>query len=441
VRVFSFCTGGKTVSNPIIDAIDSVNSAFEEFKKTNDERLEAEAKGHKARASELSEKLDRIESEITEAQKQKREMERKLAAATERLEIVESMNDRPKGTIQDKLRSEHKDVFMSWLRAGGKDSESEQKIRDLSVKAREHKDIVIGTPASGGYAVPEEISRQVDALLLKQSDVINFVNFVQVGSSDYKELISIHGGNSGWVGETDTRSATGTPTLRERAPTFGELYSYPQVSEWALQDLFFDVERWLVDDIVDGMRKNLDDAVWKGNGSSKPTGMINQAPAATADHASPLRHASAYEYVPVVDGSPVGFGPDSVINLVYKLNRAYRPGAAFAANTVTQSAMRKFKNADGDYLWQPSLQAGQPDRLLGYDVFTFEDMADPTTSNGFALGFGDWRRAYTLAYRRELAITAEGVTKPGYIRFYVRRRYGGIVTNNDCLKLLKIAAS
>jgi HK97 family phage major capsid protein len=429
------------MSNPILDAIESVNSAFEEFKNTNDERLEAEAKGNKARASELAEKLDRIESEITETQKQKREMERKLEAQTERLEIVESMNDRPKGTIQDKIRSEHKDAFMQWMRSGGKDSESEQKLRDLKAKAREYKDVVIGTPASGGYAVPEEISGQVDALLLKRSDVLNRINMVQVGSSDYKELISIHGGTSGWVGETGSRSATGTATLRERAPTFGELYAYPQISEWALQDTFFNAQNWLVNDVTDGMGQNLEAAVWNGNGSSKPTGMINQAPTSADDYASPLRDASAYQYVPVVDGSPVGFGPDSCINLVYKLNRAYRPGASFGANSVTQGAMRKFKNTTGDYLWQPSLQAGQPDRFLGYDIFTFEDMADPTTANGFALGFGDWRRAYTLAYRRELAVTAEGVTSPGYIRFYIRRRYGGIVTSNDCLKLLKIAAS
>jgi HK97 family phage major capsid protein len=300
---------------------------------------------------------------------------------------------------------------------------------------------VIGTPSSGGYAVPEEISSQIDALLLKRSDVLNYVNVVQVGSSDYKELISIHGGNSGWVGETGTRTATGTPDLRERAPTWGELYAYPRVSEWALQDIFFSVENWLVNDVTDGMGKNLEAAIWNGDGSSKPTGMINQAPVSTADHASPLRHASAFQYVPGLVNSPAAFGPDAVIDLVYKLNRSYRPGSSFAANTVTQGAMRKFKNAGGDYLWQPSLQAGQPDRLLGYPVFTFENMADYTSGNGLAVGFGDWRRAYTLAYRRELAITSEGVTTPGYIKFYIRRRYGGIVTNNDCLKLLKISTS
>ena len=77
---------------------------------------------------------------------------------------------------------------------------------------------------------------------------------------------------------------------------------------------------------------------------------------------------------------------------------------------------------------------------MGFPVFTFEDMADATTADGFYLGFGDWRRAYTLTYRRELAVTVDNnITTPGFVLFYIRRRYGGIVANNDALKLLKLA--
>jgi HK97 family phage major capsid protein len=425
--------------SPIMKAIEGINSAFEEFKTTNDQRLEAESKGNEAKARELAEKMDRIESDIAKYEKAKKEAERKEAILQERLEIVESMNDRPKGTIEDKIRNEHKDAFISWMRSGGTDRESEQKMKDLRVKAREFKDVVIGTASDGGHAVPEEISRAVDALLLKQSDILNKVKTVQVGTSDYKELISIHGGNSGWVGETGTRSATGTPDLRQVAPTWGELYAYPQASDWSLEDVFFNVENWLVNDIADGMRKNLDLAIWSGNGSNKPTGIINTAPAATADHTSPLRDPAAVQYVPTDTNSPQSMSADDIIDLVYSLNRAYRPGASFGCNTVTQGALRKLKDTTGQYLWQPSLQAGQPDRLLGYEVFTLEDMADPTTADGFYIGFGDWARAYTLAYRRELAITRDNVTNPGYTKFYVRRRYGGIVANNDALKLLKLA--
>ncbi len=427
------------MANEIVNAINEINEAFEEFKQVNDERIEAESKGNDARARELSEKLERIESVIDKAERKKREIERQNEALKERVEVLEALNDRPRGTIQEKIKSEHKAAFFDWLRSGGHDTDASAKMRELAIKAREFKDVTIGTNAAGGFAVPEEISEQVDALLLKQSDVFGAVKTVQVGSSDYKELISIHGGTSGWVGETDTRSATLTTQLREVTPTWGELYAYPQISEWSAQDIFFNVENWLVNDIADGMRKAVDLAIWSGDGSSKPTGMTNTALVATDDYASPMRAAAAYEYVATDSASPQAMGADDVIDLVYTLNRAYRPNAQFGCNTLTQGGLRKLKDSNGQYYWQPSMQSGQPATLLGYPVFTFEDMGDYTTADAIYLGFGDWNRAYTLCYRRELAITSEGVTNPGYIRFYVRRRFGGIVANNDALKFLKLA--
>lgn len=429
------------MSNPILDAVESINSAFDEFKKTNDERLDAEAKGNEARAKELGEKLDRIEADIASDEKKKRELERLDAITMERIEILEAANDRPKGTIQEKLKSEHKDAFMSWFRSGGKCRESESKMRDVELRAKDVKDVTIGVSIAGGFALPEEIAQSVDKLLLKQSDILNEVRSAQVGTSDYKELLTIHGGNSSWVGETANRSATGTPELREITPTWGELYAYPQISEWSAQDIFFNVETWLVEDIADGMGKALDLAIWSGNGTNKPTGLINSVPTAVSDTASPDRADAVFQFIPTDSASPQAFGVDDVIDLVYGLNRAYRNGAKFGCNSVTQGALRKLKSSNGDYYWQPSLQSGQPPSLMGYDVFTYEDMADPTTADGFYLGFGDWRRAYTLVHRNNLAITSEGITKPGYIRFYVRRRYAGIVANNDALKFLKLADS
>lgn len=426
------------MANELMGAIENIGRAFDEFKTTNEERLEEERKGNQARAQELSQKLDRIEAELTDAQKQKRTIEARLEAQKDRLEILEAVNDRPRGTVQDKLKDEYKTAFTAWMRSSGKDHEAEQKMRDLKVKAREYKDIVIGTDASGGYAVPEQIGAQVDALLLKRSDILNEIDMIQVGSSDYKELISIHGGTSGWVGEAGSRSATGTPTLRQITPTWGELYAYPQASEWSLQDAFFSVENWLVNDIADGMGKNLEAAIYNGNGSDKPTGLFNTAPVSTADYASPLRAAAAFQYIPSAGASPVAMSFDHLINAVYSLNRAYRPNAKWGMNTTTQGAVRKLKDSDGQYLWQPSLQVGQPDLLLGYPVFTFEDLGDYNTAAALYATFGDHRRAYVMTYRRELAITTDSVTSPGYTKFYVRRRYGGIVRHNDCLKVLKL---
>lgn len=429
-----------STENPILSAVENINSAFEEFKTTNDERLDAEAKGNEARAKELAEKLDRIETDITASEKAKREAERKEAITQERIEILEAANDRPKGTIEEKIKDEYNEHFFKFLRSGFTDQSAAHDMKAVQAKAAGMKSVNIGTASAGGHAVPEEISRSIDNLMLRQSDVLQNIKMVPVGTSDYKELITINSSAAAWVAETTTRTEQTTPELRQVVPTWGELYSYLFSTEWALQDTFFNVEDWLVENVSEQMAKSVDLAVWSGDASNKPTGLTNTAPVATADTASPLRAAAALEYVPTDSASPQALGGDDVFDLVYTLNRAYRPNAKFGANQNTQAAIRKLKDSNGQYLWEPSLQAGQPARLVGYELFTYEDMGDPTTGDALYLGFGDWRKAYTLAFRQQLAITVDNnITAPGYVKFYVRRRYGGIVANNDALKLLKLA--
>src|SRR5690606_27755066 len=124
--------------------------------------------------------------------------------------------------------------------------------------------------------------------------------------------------------------------------------------------------------------------------------------------------------------------------LQYALNPRYRANARFACNTVTQGHIRKIKDSQGQYLWQPSLQANQPDRLLGYEIFTWENMGDPTTADAYPLAFGDFSKAYTLTLRSGMRIIRDEVTVPGFTNFYMSQRFGGIVTNNHAVKLLKV---
>lgn len=427
-------------SNPILGAIENIAAGFEAFKDTNDQILEAERKGNEARAKELTEQLDRIEADITKSEKVKKEGERKEAITQERIEILEAANDRPKGSIEDKIKDEYKTHFMAYFRSGMTDQEAYQGMKAVSQKAKESKLVSIGTNIQGGFALPEEISRTIDKLMLRQSDLLQNINPVQVGSSDYKELLTINGATASWAAETGSRGETVTPNLRQVTPTWGELYSYMFATEWSLQDTFFDVENWLTENAAEQMAKAVELAVWSGDGSNKPTGLTNGAPVSSADTASPDRDQAVLQYVPTDSASPETFGGDDVIDLIYALNRAYRTNAKFGCNQSTQAAIRKLQDGNSHYIWEPSFQTGQPARLLGYEIFTYEDMADPTTTNGFYLGFGDWAKAYTLAYRANLAITVDnGITAPGFVKYYIRRRYGGVVANNDALKLLKFA--
>lgn len=428
------------MANPIVEAVEKVNELVTEERRINDERYDALAKGHDARAKELNEQLDRIGENITKAEKARKEAEQKQKIMQERVEMLEIANDRPGKTLAEKASEDYKGKFFDALRGKFKDGEKNQEAAQAYRKLKETKTVQIGDNTLGGHAVPEEISSQIEDLMLKSSDILQVLNLKRVGTSDYKELLSVNQTTSAWAAELGTRNQQTDPNLRQIAPTMGELYTYLFASNEAIEDTFFDVESWFVRTAAESSAKALDSAVWSGDGTSKPTGMTNAAPTAIADNASPLRGQAAYQYIPTDSASPQALGADDVIDLVYSLNRGYRRNAQFGCNQNTQASLRKLKSSNGDYYWQPSLQAGQPDRLLGYSVFTYEDMADPTTADGFYLGFGDWNRAYTLITRTGLAVTTDdNITTPGTVKFYIRQRFGGIVANNDALKLLKLA--
>jgi len=433
------------MSNTILEAIEGVAKSFEELKKTNDQMLLEERKGNEARARELKDTLDKISEDLDQKSKDKEILERKLATQQERLEILEAVNTKPGKTMGEKIKDEYKTAFMKWMRSGGADRDAEHEAKSIMKKGVEAKVIAVGSGADGGLAVPEEISRAIDKYVLKMSEIVANVKNVQVGTSDYVELISVNDLGTGWSTESGSRSAKANPELVSRTPTWGELYTLPSAYNWALEDIFFDVENWLLDNASEAFAVALSTAIYSGNGSGQPTGMFNGAPVSTDDYASPRRAAGVIEYLPITaSSSPFttnGFGVDDMVDLVYGLRRPYHTGAKFAMNRATIGHVRKLKDSNGQYLWQPSVQAGQPDMILGYPVFVWEDLLGATTLNAYPVVFGDFRRAYTLVTRTGLSVLRDPYSTKGSTAFYIARRYGGIVTNNSAVKCLKVALS
>ncbi len=430
-----------TSMTALTKSINNIATAFDEFKKVNDERLEAVKKGNDTAAAELEQKLGKIEGDIKKFSELKTQIEVEQKLHRERIEELESRATQPGKVTVTKLQSEHKTAFASWLRNKGNSPVDEQKLQDIQKRMVETKDVTIGSTSGGGFAVPVEIAREIERRELLFSPVRRLVKVVSAGSSDYKELVNIRGATSGWVGEAGSRTATSTPQLRERQPTFGELYAYPQASEWSLDDIFFNVEQWLADEVAQEFAQQEGLAVISGDGSSKPTGMLNTTPVLTADDGSPLRAAAAYQYIAsdtddVDSPAAPGILADALIDTVYALNSAYRAGATWVMNSITTASVRKLKTADGVYHWQPGLQAGQPNMLLGYPIETWEQMPD-VGLNAFPIAFGNFRRGYVLADRVGLRITRDNVTNVGFVRFYVRRREGGTVLNNDAIKFVR----
>ncbi len=419
--------------------IEGLGIGFEEFKKTNDERIEAINKGNESLAGELDEKLGKIDVDLTKLTDLKKKWEVEMEVQRDRLEELEARASQPQKSLIEKRHDEYKGTFLDWVRHKGQSPLHEQKMQDQYRKMVEEKAVTIATGAPGGFAVPEEIAREIERLELLFSPVRRLVKVITAGTSDYKELVNIRGGAAGWVGESGSRSETATASLREVTPTNGELYAYPQASEWSLDDVFFNVEAWLAEEVAQEFAVQEGQAVLTGNGTSKPTGMLNTTPVLTDDFASPLRAAAAYEYIASTTATSPAVAeilPDSLIDLIYTVRSPYRVRGTFVMNSATTGAIRKLKDSQNQYLWQPGLATGQPNMLLGFPIETWEDVAN-IAINAFPVAFGDFRRAYVLADRVGLRVTRDNVTNVGFVRFYIRRREGGIVLNNDAIKWIR----
>ncbi|HLF12788.1 MAG TPA: phage major capsid protein [Gammaproteobacteria bacterium] len=423
------------MSKEILDAIQKKGEAFDEFTKANDARIKALEEKNLARVTELEEKTAKINTALEDAIKAERKAKVELDVQRERIEELEARAKTPGKTIEQKLHGEYLQTFERFVRTGGQDNELGVKLKSIERQLHEQKDVTIGTASAGGYAVPEQIAREVEIQEKLFSPIRDDVKVVQIGTSDYKELVNLRGTTGGWVGETGTRSATATSTLREVVPTQGELYAYPQASEWSLDDIFFNVQNWLAAEIAETFAVEEATAVISGNGTTKPTGMLNTTPANVDDFASPLRSAVTYQFIPSL-ASPDAILPDTLIDLVYKLNSRYRAGAKFIFNSAVAATIRKLKDTTNQYLWQPGMQMGEPDRLLGYPTSIWEQMSN-VSANAFPVGFGNLKRGYVLVDRVGLRITRDEVTTPGYVKFYVRRREGGVVLNNNAIKFLR----
>lgn len=329
----------------------------------------------------------------------------------------------------DPAKAEHKAGFMSFVRKG-----NEAGLADLERKA-----VQLAVNADGGFALPEEIASDVQARLVEISPVRSVATVVSVSTNDYKRLIDVRGTASGWVGETAARTATNTPQLAERAAFMGEVYANPQATQWSLDDVFFNVEQWLAESVAVEFARAEAAAFVSGDGSSKPKGFLNYTTAATADAS---RTDGVLEHI--ATGVSADFAAtnkaDLVYSIIYKLKAGHRAGAVWMMNKAVLGEMRAFKDGQGRYLWEPSLQAGQPSSLAGYAVVEAEDMP-AKAANSLSIAFGNFRAGYCIVDRVGIRTLRDPFSNKPYVGFYTTKRVGGMVLDSDAIKVAKFSAS
>ena len=426
--------------NEVALTIDKMGQAVEAHRKATDERL-AEIKKLGSVTPETEAKLAKIDAALDQLSEIKSELEKlQLKAARPGVGV----NGEESETTESR---EHRQAFLSWMRNPNEPDRQQrlhraqkglaQKIGNDGWEARAAQ-VITTTTTAGGFALPEIIESQIARLSVDMSPIRQISTVRTVGSSDYKELFDVNGVAFGWIAEGSTRTQTNTSDLAERAPTMGTGYAYPQTTEEALDDLFFNVESWLIETASEAIAAGEGAAFVTGNGTNRPTGFLNgPTPVVTADA---TRAFGTLQYIASGQAAAMPTSADVFYDMIYAGRARYRNNARWVTSKAVLSSLRKYKDTTNAYLWQPSLVLGQPDAFMGFPITEAEDMP-AVAANAFPLAFGDFREGYLVVDRVGMRITRDEITSPGFVRFHIRKRVGGIIRNSQAIKLLRISTT
>ncbi len=323
----------------------------------------------------------------------------------------------------------HKKAFGAYLRSGDDDG-----LRGLVL---EGKAMSTAVAADGGYLVDPQTADSIRSMLVATSSLRAIANVVQIDATSFDVLIDRSEVGSGWATEAAATTETATPTIERISIKLHELSAMPKASQRLLDDSAFDVEGWLAGKIATRFIRAEASAFINGTGVDQPKGILLPTKVANASWTW-----GNLGYIPT--GAAADFATtnavDCIISLVYALGADYRANASFIMNSKTAGAVRKMKDADGRFMWSDGLAAAEPARLMGYPVLICEDMPD-IAANAYAIAFGDFKAAYTIAERPDLRILRDPFSAKPNVLFYASKRVGGDVTDFAAIKLLKIAVS
>lgn len=405
----------KAVPETMTAAFDDFMEAFEAFKETNDRRLgEIEAKFTDDVVTR--DKMDRINRAMDEQKK-----------LLDQLVLKKARPPLGRSGAGASDNGEHKAAFENYIRRG-----DEAGLREIEAKAMSS-----GTGADGGYLVPPETDTEIGRRLSVVSPIRSLATVRQVSSSVLKKPFSTSGMASGWVAETAARPQTGNAQLAELSFPTMELYAMPAATQALLDDAAVDIEAWISGEVDTVFAEQEGTAFVSGDGTNKPKGFL--AYTAVAESSWSWGNLG---YIPTgAAGAFASSGAsDVLVDAVYALKAGYRRNANFVMNRKTQAAVRKLKDADGRYIWQPPASAGQAATLMGFPVAEAEDMPD-IAAGSLSIAFGDFRAGYLVVDRTGVRVLRDPYSAKPYVLFYTTKRVGGGVQNFEAIKVVKFGVS
>ena len=317
-------------------------------------------------------------------------------------------------------------AYFDYLKYGTRDEPNPG--RD-ALSREDMKALTVGADPTAGFLAPVDYAREIIKGETEFSPLRSVVRIRQTARRAVQIPKRSGQFSAVWTAESGTRSETeGLSYGLEEIPTH-ELYALVDVSEQMMEDSEFNLEEELRQEFSEQFAVAEGAALVQGNGTGKPEGLLQSAAVAETVSGSAASIADATGQA------------DGLIDLYYGLKTAYAVHGTWLLNRGTLGEVRKLKDGQNNYIWQPGLANGVSNTILGQPYVEIPDMPD-VAANAFPIVFGDLRRAYTIVDRINLSVLRDPFTQAtsGNVRFIARRRVGGQVVLAEAIRKLKVAA-
>jgi HK97 family phage major capsid protein len=397
----------------INDLIEKQGTIFEEFKKTNDDRLKAiESKGYAP--ADLTEKVDKLNEAMSKLDK-------------EILDIQKKANRIGQGADEPtEAQLEYKNAFKKYIRKG-----QTHGLEELQQKAMNTQ-----SDPDGGFLVIPEMDQTIDRVAPTISAMFRLANTVTIGTAKYEKIVKTSGMAMRRVADGSTGGETTEPKYAKIGIEVFTAEVEPWVNNETLEDAFINLEQDLANEAAISFAEGAGAEFITGNGVGKAWGITAYTNVANASWA----WGKVGYIVSGKSGALASVAPsDKIISLQHALKMQYRPGAVWLMNDATLGVFRQVKDATGNYyLWNPDPTAGFGGRLLGSPVEIDDNMPDIGAGN-YPVAFGNFQRGYTIVNRTGTTLIRDNITSKGITKFNFRRRFGAGITNFEAIKLLRTA--
>jgi len=410
-------TGIKLRRDPTVA---DVMAAFEQFKSTNDAEIKA-LKDRGAADPLVTDKLNKIDAFMTDAQAQLDDLAKRQARAGAPAE----------GEKQDPEAIQYRSDFHAYFRRG------------VETERLQKRAMSVADNSQGGYFTSIEVDNEISKLARDASPVREIATVSQISGTAWKKRVSKSNNSSGWVGEQSDRPATNTNDFVEVTITPHEIYAMPQATQNLLDDATLNIDAWIAEETNAEFSRAEGEAFVIGNGLNRPQGLVPGANDITLETDTSFAAQGKVGYLKTGSTSLLGATAgvaeaDKLIDLQTQLRDQYQPNARWLMNRFTLRNVRKIKDDNDQYIWQPGLDRGSPGMILG-KPYTILDHMPAIGSNNIPVMYGDFRQFYRVIDRIGVRILRDPFSLKPYVLFYTTKRVGGGRVLTEAAKALRCA--